>query len=416
MTSGPVLPFASLMVREGPRAPQPGDIYIITTPDPTDGRTQGQWEPQGIINGPVVICPDPALRLTPLDICGPFDNPAIAGNNIGFIVRNRDLSIAWQISKQVGANFPQLEWFGEPLSPGTKIGGVFASFPEYLGFLNLADTDLSLGILGDPSFYINFGTQVPPVQAGNRIQAGSQTATGNNTRFVLVTDPDVSGVFLGTERGLHIVHNTAFATRNLSILPPNADNRPAIMYFASLTDGLKLNGDNKPLQQGAGDSDTEAGDYEQFWDGSNLIMDPRALGGAFPVGTGDVRIQNGGAQNISFAASGVPPTTASDVYVAVPGLTATTPEAGVYLVFVSGTISNSVNNAGAALAVFGGGVQTIPEIIVHKGTTPDRGDISFTGKVAVDGTEDIEVRWRRDPAAGVATIYERNMILLKTWG
>ena len=42
MSSGPIIPFASFMVREGARAPAQGNVFRVVAPG-TDGRAQGEW-------------------------------------------------------------------------------------------------------------------------------------------------------------------------------------------------------------------------------------------------------------------------------------------------------------------------------------------------------------------------------------
>jgi len=218
------------------------------------------------------ISAPPGIIQPPPQILVPW---TVGGQEVGQVWSNEDGSIALILDKAAGARNAQLLFPTEPVAPNTRIGNTFAAFPQYFGLISDVN-DISLGIIGDPTLYLQFGDIFPPPHGLGRIQAGSQGAVGNNTIFVVVTDPDRTSVFLGTERGIYAVHPVTFG-RSIALLPPNADNRPAILWPGPLTDGIKLLGDNEPLHLGG--ADQLAGDFQMFWDGTNLVANPRALGG-----------------------------------------------------------------------------------------------------------------------------------------
>src|SRR5690606_21764329 len=96
-----------------------------------------------------------------------------------------------------------------------------------------------------------------------------------------------------------------------------------------------------------------------------------------------------------------------------------TPAAGIYLAIFSTSLDNSSNNANVIVSLYVGGSQiahterqATPQI--QGGITPSLNisiPVSTQGIVTVNGSQAVEVRWRR--TAGTATAHERTLTLIK---
>lgn len=96
-----------------------------------------------------------------------------------------------------------------------------------------------------------------------------------------------------------------------------------------------------------------------------------------------------------------------------------TPVAGVYLVWFSASGINSANGGVTTYSIYSGGVQVasserqVTSLIagVVIGNAPNEVAVASQALVSVNGSQAIEVRWRR--SAGTSTTRERSITVLK---
>jgi hypothetical protein len=214
------------------------------------------------MTGPLVVASPSA---PPLDLTGPT---TLAGTQTAFTLRNAAGAPIMVWAKNAGTENVEIRFLGEPVAaPNLALGNVFAGFPSYFGYKN-DFTDLSLGVLGDPTFYINFGSVFPPAGTPpDRVQVGSSGALGHPSTVTVLIDPLISLGFFPSEKGLHLVHNVDFSGRFVNLTPPDAASGPCRMRFGPLTRGLDIEDDLEVDGFGLGGTPT----------------DPTALGATYTV-------------------------------------------------------------------------------------------------------------------------------------
>jgi hypothetical protein len=113
--------------------------------------------------------------------------------------------------------------------------------------------------------------------------------------------------------------------------------------------------------------------------------------------------------DIAAATAGTTTTSASDVLVAGATLT---PAAGTYLVWFTGSHSQSNNNDLYTIIYSGGSPVAASERTFNRGaTTSATTSFSSTAKVTVNGSQAIEGRWRI--TGGTATLTQGQLMILK---
>ncbi len=103
-------------------------------------------------------------------------------------------------------------------------------------------------------------------------------------------------------------------------------------------------------------------------------------------------------------------TTTSATDVLVNSMTVTTPPAGTYMVWFTGSVDHSANNGSIETSIYAGGVQVAAsERTWARGA--GQGDVTSSfvcmAIVTLDGTESVEGQWRT--SAATATMHERSL-------
>jgi len=110
-------------------------------------------------------------------------------------------------------------------------------------------------------------------------------------------------------------------------------------------------------------------------------------------------------------------TTNSTSDVPMTGMIIPAPDAGTYLVFFSSSFDSSSNSAIVRASIYSGGVlksdstrRCMPRAS-GGGNTAAVKNLNLQGRVTVNGSQDIEIRWRT--SAGTATAYEKTLNILR---
>lgn len=111
-------------------------------------------------------------------------------------------------------------------------------------------------------------------------------------------------------------------------------------------------------------------------------------------------------------------TTSSTTDVVATGMTLT-PPAGTYLVWFSGSVSTSYQNASeiVSMSIYYNNSQIqsseVSAFSIDSNLLNPYSPFTSIAKITTDGTNSIEGRWRTSNAADISTMYQRNLTILK---